>query len=138
MRPDIQEMIDDFAFLEDWEERYMHLIELGKALPAFSDLEKTAKNKVNGCVSQVWLITQVSDARPHILTYRGDSDAHIVKGLIAIVIKIFSGQSAQAICGIDAGDIMEQLGLSEHLSAQRTNGLSAMIKRIKTDAHGAL
>ena len=130
-------MIDDFAFLDDWEERYMHVIELGKALPPLSESEKTELTKVKGCVSQVWLVTEKDESSPPLITLRGDSDAHIVKGLVAIVLQIFSGRSAQEILAIDAQDILAQLGLAEHLSPQRSNGLHAMIARIKRDA-GAL
>lgn len=134
----IQDMIDDFAFLDDWEDRYTHVIEMGKALPPLSEVEHSADNKVNGCVSQVWLVTHMSDDTPSILSYRGDSDAHIVKGLVAIVIQIFSDLSAQEIAAIDAKAILTQLGLSEHLSMQRSNGLNAMITRIQNDARALL
>lgn len=134
----IQDMIDDFAFLDDWEDRYMHVIEMGKALPSLSEIEHCANNKVNGCVSQVWLVTHVSDTQTPVLSYRGDSDAHIVKGLVAIVITIFSGLSPQDIVAIDAKSILNQLGLSEHLSMQRSNGLSAMIARIQGEAQKML
>lgn len=130
----IQDMIDDFAFLDDWEERYMHVIEMGKALPNFPEDQQSPGNKVNGCVSQVWLITTTSDTIPPLFHFQGDSDAHIVKGLVAIVIKIFSGRTAQEILHIDASTILNQLGLSEHLSAQRSNGLHAMIGRIQNQA----
>lgn len=130
----IQDMIDDFAFLDDWEDRYTHVIEMGKALTVLSDDERNAENKINGCVSQVWVVTQTSPA-PTSLSYRGDSDAHIVKGLVAIVIEIFSGRTPQEIIKIDAKEIISRLGLSEHLSMQRANGLNAMITRIQQDAH---
>lgn len=128
-------MIDDFAFLDDWEDRYTHVIEMGKALPILSEAEHNSKNKVNGCVSQVWLVSQKEN---NTLTYRGDSDAHIVKGLVAIVINIFSGLSPQDTVKMDAKKILDQLGLSEHLSMQRSNGLNAMITRIQNDAYAML
>ncbi len=128
---DIQDMIDDFAFLDDWEDRYMHVIEMGKALEPLTKEESVPANKVNDCVSQVWLITKRQGDQ---LFYRGDSDAHIVKGLVAIAIKIFSGRSVSDITAMDAETIMAKLGLSEHLSRQRSNGLQAMIARIKRDA----
>ncbi|HHI88462.1 MAG TPA: SufE family protein [Hellea balneolensis] len=131
---DIDELIADFAFLEDWEDRYMHVIELGKGLAPLSDAERNANTKVKGCVSQVWLVTEVSDEQPPRLFFRGDSDAHIVKGLVAIVLMIFSGRTAQEILEIDARDILARLGLQEHLSPQRANGLMAMIERIKSEA----
>jgi cysteine desulfuration protein SufE len=134
MPENIQDMIDDFTFLDDWEDRYMHVIELGKALPALADTEKTDLTKVKGCVSQVWLVSETSANDPVTFTYRGDSDAHIVKGLVAVVLTIFSDRTAKEILEIDAGAILAQLGLSEHLSPQRSNGLNAMIQRIKNDA----
>ncbi len=126
----IQDMIDDFAFLDDWEDRYMHVIDLGKGLPPLPDAERTEANKVKGCASQVWLI---SEKDGDIWRFSGDSDAHIVKGLVAIVLEIFSGRSATEIAALDANEILSKLGLSEHLSAQRSNGLAAMIGRIKSE-----
>jgi len=136
MRPmtyptNIQDMIDDFAFLDDWEDRYMHVIDLGKGLPPLLDTDKTDANKVKGCASQVWLVSQRHNG---IWTFSGDSDAHIVKGLVAIVLEIFSGRSAAEIAALDANDILSKLGLAEHLSAQRSNGLASMIGRIKSEA----
>ncbi len=132
----IANMIEDFTFLDDWEDRYMHVIEMGKALPPLAKSEQCDANKVNGCVSQVWLVTDRSeDGKIH---YRGDSDAHIVKGLVAIVINIFSGRSPEEVTKLDVEDILAKLGLSEHLSAQRSNGLMAMISRIQKEAQGYL
>ena len=136
MRPmsyptNIQDMIDDFAFLDDWEDRYMHVIDLGKGLAPLPDGAQSDENKVKGCASQVWLVSHKSEG---IWTFAGDSDAHIVKGLVAIVLEIFSGRSAAEITALDANDILSKLGLSEHLSAQRSNGLAAMIGRIKSEA----
>lgn len=126
----IQDMIDDFQFLDDWEDRYMHVIDMGKSLPQLSSEEKNETNKVRGCASQVWLITEKTGDR---FTFRGDSDAHIVKGLVAIVIEIYSGRIASEILSLDAKTILEQLGLSEHLSTQRANGLASMIERIRLE-----
>ena len=126
----IQDMIDDFAFLDDWEDRYMHVIDLGKGLVPLPDGAQSDENKVKGCASQVWLVSHKSEG---IWTFAGDSDAHIVKGLVAIVLEIFSGRSAAEIAALDANDILSKLGLSEHLSAQRSNGLAAMIGRIKSE-----
>ncbi len=128
----IQDLIDDFAFLDDWEDRYVHVIELGKALPELSTQERNETTKVKGCVSQVWLVKSVSDDGR--LIYRGDSDAHIVKGLVAVTLLLYSGQTAQAILDIDAKAVFEDLGLAEHLSMQRSNGLAAMVARIQSDA----
>ena len=128
----IQDLIDDFAFLDDWEDRYMHVIELGKALPALSAEERNEVTKVKGCVSQVWLVKSQDDDGT--LSYRGDSDAHIVKGLVAVTLTLYSGQTPQSILDIDAKAVFEDLGLAEHLSMQRSNGLAAMVARIQSDA----
>lgn len=134
---DIQDMIDDFAFLSDWEDRYMHVIDLGKALAPLSEAEKTDAHKVKGCVSQVWLVSENAGGEDPILTFRGDSDAHIVKGLVAVTLQIFSGRKASKICELDATAILKELELEEHLSPQRSNGLKAMIGRIKAEAQAA-
>jgi len=127
----IQDMIDDFAFLDDWEDRYMHVIDLGKGLTPLPLEAKIDQNKVKGCASQVWLISEEKDG---LWYFAGDSDAHIVKGLVAIVLEIFSGRSNKGIAALDADDILSKLGLAEHLSAQRSNGLASMIGRIKAEA----
>ena len=140
MPQNIQDMMDDFSYLDDWEDRYMHVIELGKSLAPLSDEERNANTKVNGCVSQVWLVLNVEkdgDNNP-VLNFRGDSDAHIVKGLVAVVLTVFSGRTAQEIVDIDAAAILSGLGLEEHLTPQRSNGLHAMIGRIKRDAAALL
>jgi len=135
MPQNIQDMMDDFSFLDDWEDRYMHVIELGRSLAPLSDEERNASTKVNGCVSQVWLVLEVEKAGSNpVLKFRGDSDAHIVKGLVAVALTIFSGRTAQEIVDIDAAGILSGLGLEEHLTPQRSNGLHAMIGRIKRDA----
>ena len=131
----IQDLIDDFAFLDDWEDRYMHVIELGKALPPLEDAERNEATKVKGCVSQVWLVKSHDDAGT--LSYRGDSDAHIVKGLVAVTLELYSGQTPEAILNIDAKAVFEDLGLAEHLSMQRSNGLAAMVARIQNDARAS-
>ncbi len=129
----IQDMIDDFAFLEDWEDRYTHVIDLGKNMPSLDISEMTEANKVKGCVSQVWLVSEQNPDTGRIV-FRGDSDAHIVKGLVAIVLTLYSDRTPQDILKIDAELILSQLGLAEHLSVQRSNGLRAMIERIKMEA----
>ena len=137
----IEDLIDDFSFLEDWEDRYRYVIELGKELEPLSEAEHASANKVQGCVSQVWLVSDSPKdddaANPH-LFFRGDSDAFIVKGLIAIVLRIYSGQTAKTILGTDARAIFEKLGLNEHLSPQRSNGLYSMVERVKADAAARL
>lgn len=134
---DIQDMIDDFAFLSDWEERYMHVIDMGKALPPLAESEKNEATKVKGCVSQVWVVSDRDDGEDPVLRFRGDSDAHIVKGLVAVTLQIFSNRKASLIRELDAGAILKELDLEEHLSPQRSNGLKAMIGRIKAEAAAA-
>lgn len=129
----IQEMLEDFEFLTDWEDRYMHVIDMGKQLPGLPDALKVDANKVKGCVSQVWLTTRFDEAT-NILTFEGDSDAHIVKGLVAIVLQIYSGRTPEQITALEAEPILKSLGLSEHLSPQRSNGLRAMVGRIRAEA----
>jgi cysteine desulfuration protein SufE len=133
----IQAILDDFSFLDEWEERYRYVIELGEALPEFPDSDRTAANKVQGCVSQVWLTTEYGAGADPIITFRGDSDAHIVRGLVAIMLALFSGHKASDILKIDAEATLKVLGLDEHLSSQRANGLRAMVKRILRDAEAA-
>ena len=135
----IEDILDDFTILDDWEDRYRYVIELGKELPEFDEALRTPANKVEGCVSQVWLATTITpgDRGPR-LSFVGDSDALIVRGLIAILIALFSGRDAAEIVDIDAGAVFGRLGLSDHLSRQRSNGLVAMVQRIKRDAQAAL
>ena len=129
-----EEIRENLSYLDDWEVRYKYIIELGQALPALADAEKSAENKVHGCVSQVWLVTE----RDHdLLRYRGESDAMIVRGLVAILIALYSNRSAGDIADTDAIAIFDELGLREHLSTQRSNGLVAMVNRIRSDARAA-
>jgi cysteine desulfuration protein SufE len=131
----LEQIIDDFAFLDDWEDRYRYVIELGKALPDLSDDKKNAENKVQGCASQVWLVSHVKDdSADPVMTFEGDSDAHIVRGLVAIVLASYSGKHASEIVATDAIDIFDKIGLVEHLSSQRANGLRSMVKRIRAEA----
>lgn len=127
-------MIDDFGFLDDWEDRMRYVIELGKALPDLPDAEKTSENKVQGCASQVWLSVAAGDGADPIMTFRGDSDAFIVRGLVAIVLEAYSGKKASEVVDFDALDLFKQIGLLEHLTAQRANGLRSMIQRIREEA----
>jgi len=129
----IQDLLEDFEFLTDWEDRYMHVIDMGKQLPGLPDALKVDANKVKGCVSQVWLMTDHDEAAD-VLSFQGDSDAHIVKGLVAIVLEIYSGRTPSEITALNAEPILKDLGLSEHLSPQRSNGLRAMVGRIKAEA----
>ncbi|MEQ9517826.1 MAG: SufE family protein [Parvibaculum sp.] len=129
----IQELIDDFSYLDDWEDRYKYVIELGKQLAPLSEAEHNDQAKVQGCVSQVWLICdeQQDGAK---LSFRGDSDALIVRGLVAILLTMYSDKTPVEILDVDARTIFEQLGLNEHLSPQRSNGLHAMVARVREDA----
>lgn len=137
MLPTLQTIRDDFALLDDWEDRYRYVIELGEALDPFPDAARDAAHRVPGCVSQVWLLTEKADGADPVLTFQGDSDAHIVRGLVAIMLALFSGMRASEIMATDAEDLLRSLGLNEHLSPQRANGLRAMVKRIKRDAEMA-
>ncbi len=131
LQTDIDELVDEFEFLGDWEERYRYLIELGQALPAFPDAERTEDRKVKGCVSQVWVVVDNQDGR---LNLRGDSDAHIVKGLVALMDRLYTGRTPAEALSIDPKAVLGRIGLAEHLSPQRSNGLASMIKRIRAEA----
>jgi cysteine desulfuration protein SufE len=143
MRPDsvtIDEIIDNFSLLDSWDDRYRYVIELGRGLEPLSEAERTEANKVQGCVSQVWLATHRrpdGEGRPA-LSFVGDSDAHIVRGLIAILLALYSGKPARDIVSTDAVEVFNQLGLREHLTPQRSNGFRSMVERIKSDAREAL
>lgn len=130
----IDQIIDDFAYLDDWEDRYRYVIELGKALPDLPDALKTDANKVRGCASQVWLVVEPEAGANPVLHLKGDSDAHIVRGLVAIVLAAYDGKPAADIAALDAADLFSKIGLIEHLSAQRANGLRSMINRIRDEA----
>ncbi len=125
------EIAENLSYLDDWEDRYRYIIELGQALPPLAEGEKTAENKVNGCVSQVWLVSNHDGAH---LVYRGESDAMIVRGLVAVLVALYSGRPAGEIAETDAIAIFDQLGLREHLTTQRSNGLVAMVKRMRSEA----
>lgn len=130
----IDDILADFEYLDEWEDRYRYVIELGKALPDLPESDRTADNKVRGCASQVWLVTEAGDGRDPVLTFRGDSDAHIVRGLVAIVLAIYSGKTASEVAATDALDTFRKIGMIEHLSAQRANGLRSMVARIQAEA----
>lgn len=134
----LEQIREDFAFLDDWEDRYRYVIELGKELQPLAPEEKTEENKVQGCVSQVWLVRdEEGGGADPVIRFRGDSDAHIVRGLVAIALGAFSGRTASEIERFDAVALFDELGLVEHLSPQRANGLRAMVARIKGDARRA-
>ena len=132
-----EDISDDFSLLDEWEDRYRYVIELGEGLPPFPDSERTPANKVPGCVSQVWLTTTIGGGTDPVVTFSGDSDAHIVRGLVAIVLALFSGRRASEILATDAEAALKSLGLDEHLSPQRANGLRSMVQRIKRNAEEA-
>lgn len=134
MAPSIESIIDDFSFLDDWEDRYRYLIELGRDLPEMPDEDKNERTKVRGCVSQVWLTTRKENGDDPIMHFSGDSDAHIVRGLVAVMLALYSGRKASRIMETDAEDTLKTLGLDEHLTPQRANGLRAMVKRIRDEA----
>ena len=138
MTATIDTIRDDFAFLDEWEERYRYIIELGEGLPPFPDEARDAAHKVQGCVSQVWLVTEKGQGPDPVVIFQGDSDAHIVRGLVAIMLALFSGRRASEIMATDAEALMRSLGLDEHLTPQRANGLRAMVKRMKSEAEAAL
>jgi len=140
MTTTIDDITENFALLDDWDDRYRYVIELGRTLDALPEELRTEANKVQGCASQVWLATSVQpngSAGPT-LSFVGDSDAHIVRGLIAILFALYSGKHAPDILGTDAVVLFERLGLREHLTPQRSNGFRSMVERIKTDARAAL
>jgi cysteine desulfuration protein SufE len=133
--PALDEIIENFAFLDDWEDRYRYVIELGRALPTLPDALRNDMTKVRGCASQVWLVSDVeSDGSQPRLNLRGDSDAHIVRGLVAILLSLYSGRTAAEILATDPNAVLAQLGLSENLTPQRSNGLVSMVARIRADA----
>ena len=136
----IAEIVANFSLLDEWDDRYRYVIELGRALPPFEERDRNAANKVQGCASQVWLATRVKPdgADGPVLSFSGDSDAHIVRGLIAILFAIYSGKHAREILGTDAVALFEQMGLREHLTPQRSNGFRSMVQRIKSDAMAAM
>ena len=135
IQTELDELADEFDLLGDWEERYRHIIDLGRSLDPLNEEERSDVNRVRGCASQVWLVTErQGDGR---LRFRGDSDAHIVRGLIAVVLRLLSGRAPAEITGFDAKAAFVRLGLAGALSTQRSNGLASMIERIRRDAAAA-
>jgi cysteine desulfuration protein SufE len=133
----VDELVENFAQLGPWEERYRYLIELGRKLPPIADAERTEATKVRGCMSQVWLVSQVRSGPPLQLEFRGDSDAHIVKGLIALLFKLYSGRTPEEILALDVQSVFERLGLESHITMNRRNGFYAMVERIRALAENA-
>src|SRR5437763_14764032 len=136
----IDEIRDNFALLDDWDDRYRYVIELGRTLDPMPEAEHSAANKVQGCASQVWLSKRLErdNANQVFLKYRGDSDAHIVRGLMAILLTLYSGHNPRQILATDAIAVFDEFGFREHLTPQRSNGLRAMVERIRSDAREAL
>ena len=135
----IEEIRDNFAVLDEWDDRYRYVIELGRTLEPMPEAEHSAENKVQGCVSQVWLSKRIDrDNGQPMLSYLGDSDAHIVRGLVAILLTLYSGRTPQEILSTDALAIFDEFGFREHLTPQRSNGLRSMVERIRTDAKETL
>lgn len=136
----LDEIRSNFTLLDDWEDRYRYLIEIGKELPTLESQAKVEANKVRGCASQVWLVTEISppaNGGGPVLHFRGDSDALIVRGLIAVLFAMYDGLSAQKILTVDAEKEFASLGLKDHLTPQRSNGFASMVERIRSDAHAA-
>lgn len=131
IQDDIDALVDEFDFLGDWEERYRYLIELGQAMEPLPEAERRDDTKVKGCVSQVWVVVDEGDGR---LTLRGDSDAHIVKGLVALMKRLYDQRTPREALDIDPKTVLGRIGLAEHLSPQRSNGLASMIGRIRAEA----
>jgi cysteine desulfuration protein SufE len=136
----IDDIRENLELLEDWDDRYRYVIELGRTLEPMPEAEHSAANKVQGCVSQVWLSKKVerNEAGEALLRYLGDSDAHIVRGLVAILLTLYSGRTPQQILATDAVATFDEFGFREHLTPQRSNGLRAMVERIRTDARETL
>jgi cysteine desulfuration protein SufE len=137
----IDSLVEDFSLLDEYDDRIRYVIELGKTLPPLSDDERTDANKVRGCASQVWLVTEAARnaaGEQPVLSFRGDSDAHIVRGLIAILLAAYSGRKAGEITSADPEALLARIGLRDHLTAQRSNGLNSMVARIRADAKAAL
>ena len=137
----IERILDDFGVLDSWDDRYRYVIELGRMLPPFPEAARTDVNKVQGCASQVWLVSEEhpnKNGKGPVVEFQGDSDAHIVKGLIAILFALYSGQPAKNILDTDAIAVFDRLGLREHLTPQRSNGFRSMVERIRADARAAL
>lgn len=129
--PDFEDLVDTFEFLDDWEDRYRHVIDMGKAMDPLEDALRVSATKVDGCASQVWLVPKIDDG---LFTFRGESDAMIVRGLIAVLLALYNNQPVADVVKTDALAELGRLGLNDHLSAQRSNGLRAMVDRIRETA----
>ena len=133
-RDEFEELVETFEFLDDWEDRYRHVIDMGKAFPPLDEALKVPATKVDGCASQVWLHPRVEDGR---FDFAGESDAMIVRGLIAVLHALYAGRPVAEVGAVDAAAELGRLGLDEHLSSQRSNGVRAMVQRIREVAAAA-
>ena len=133
----IEDLVESFELFEDWQDRYGYLIELGRELPPFPEAARTPENKVKGCMSQVWLVADPMGQGSRVLCFHADSDAHIVRGLVAVILTIFSGHTPQEILDTDPRPVFARLGLDKHLSMGRSNGLLSMVGKIKEIAAAA-
>lgn len=129
IQAEIEDLVEEFDLLDDWEQRYRYLIDMGKALPPLPETDRNEATRVQGCVSQVWLV--VEPGEDDRLIFHADSDAHIVRGLAALLLRLYSDRSRDDILSVDARDVLGRIGLSEHLSPQRSNGLASMIGRVR-------
>jgi cysteine desulfuration protein SufE len=134
----IDEIADEFALLPDWEERIAHVIELARGLEPLAEQERNEETRVRGCASQVWLVSERRPDAPEKLYFRGDSDAHLVRGEIAMLLRIFSARTPEEILSVDPHAVFERLGLKDALTQQRSNGLFSMMSRIQAEARQAL
>lgn len=138
MTDTIEDILESFSLLDDWEDRYRYVIELGRELPPFPEAARDDAHKVPGCVSQVWLLTKHGEGRDPVMTFQGDSDAHIVRGLVYILTTFYSGKRASEIRDGDIEKVLKTLGLDENLTPQRSNGLRSMVERIRQEAENIL
>lgn len=138
MTDSIDDILESFSLLDDWEDRYRYVIELGRELPPYPEESRDEAHKVPGCVSQVWLVTEHGSGHDPVMTFKGDSDAHIVRGLVYILITYYSGKRASEIRDADIEKVLKTLGLDENLTPQRSNGLRSMVERIRLEAENTL
>lgn len=127
----VDELVENFEFLDDWEDRYRYIIDLGRKLPDFDEADKNEQNRIQGCTSQAWLIAEVSSDPEPVLSFRADSDAHIVRGLLAVLLSIYSGRTAEEILAVDIKDVLRRLDFETQISPNRANGFNSAIERIR-------
>ncbi|WP_282609489.1 SufE family protein [Pelagibius sp. Alg239-R121] len=127
----VDELVENFEFLDDWEDRYRYIIDLGRKLPEFDEADKNEQNRIQGCTSQAWLIAEVSADPKPVLSFRADSDAHIVRGLLSVLLSIYSGQTAEDILAVDIKDVLRRLDFEAQISPNRANGFYSAVERIR-------